>query len=247
MDDSLAHWPAGVARAWGLVPVGRRGPRGRYSLDDVVAAAVAAADEGGLRAVSLPRLADRLGVTPTALYRYVASKDELVALMADAGVGDPPSLDPAAGWRECARTWTEAVVARLRQRPWLLDVRLRAPITPGSLRWFEAFLSATRPLPLHAEERVQCATLLDGHARAVAALGRDLSAEAPAYPPDVVEALVPRLLAGGYPEVAALLAQVAQAAPAPAVQGLTAVSDFGLDRILDGIDALVRARTGSAP
>jgi AcrR family transcriptional regulator len=211
----------------------------------VLAAAVALADTGGLAALSLPRLAEELGLTTTALYRYVASKEELVALAADAAVTPPPASDPAAGWRAGARSWTRGAVDLYSARPWLLDVPVRAPVTPGSLRWLEAFLRVTAPLPLHVAERVQCATLLDGHARGVATLRRDLSTGSPAYPPDVVAALLPLLPDRGYPEVAALLAGVGDH-PGAAADGLAEVGDFGTDRILDGIAALARDR-GAAP
>jgi AcrR family transcriptional regulator len=51
--------------------------------DKIVAAALAIADEGGLAAVSMRSVADRLGVVPTALYRHVSNKDELLTRMAD--------------------------------------------------------------------------------------------------------------------------------------------------------------------
>lgn len=208
---------------------------------DIVAVGLEAADAGGLAAVSLPRLADRMGLTTTALYRYVASKDELMVLLADAATGDPPTLNPAHGWRACARTWTRAVIAMYRARPWLLDVPLRAPITPQSLRWLETFLQATAVLPLHVTERARCATLLNAHARGVATLARDLSAQVPAYPPAVVGALLPVLAERGYPQVAGLLTVMAEH-PEAADDDLTAEGDFGTDRILDGIATLVAAR-----
>ncbi len=47
-------------------------------------AAVDLADAEGLPAVSMARVAEALGYSPMALYRYVESKDELLVLMADA-------------------------------------------------------------------------------------------------------------------------------------------------------------------
>ena len=59
--------------------------RARGSLDRelVVEVALRIADEHRLEALTLRRLAAELGVTPTALYRYVESKDALLDAMAD--------------------------------------------------------------------------------------------------------------------------------------------------------------------
>ena len=60
----------------------------RLDLQTVVDTGIALADEHGLEAVSLRRIARRLGVTPMALYRYVESKDDLLDAMADRLYGD---------------------------------------------------------------------------------------------------------------------------------------------------------------
>ncbi|GAA0924651.1 TetR/AcrR family transcriptional regulator [Nonomuraea longicatena] len=55
----------------------------RLSLDGIVRAAIALADEEGLRAASMRRVAERLGFTTMSLYRHVPGKAELVDLMRD--------------------------------------------------------------------------------------------------------------------------------------------------------------------
>lgn len=69
----------------------------------IVDEAMQIADEGGVEAVSLRRLAARLGVTPMALYHHVGNKDELLDLMADRLLD---ALDPSA-WE--ASTWQDAL------------------------------------------------------------------------------------------------------------------------------------------
>src|SRR4029434_380785 len=58
----------------------------------VLRAAVALADDGGIDALSMRRLAQELGVVPMALYKHVANKDEMLGGMIDVVVGeiDPP-------------------------------------------------------------------------------------------------------------------------------------------------------------
>src|ERR1051326_3545734 len=69
--------------------------------EEIVAAAMALADESGADAVTMKAVAARLGpVTPMALYRYVYSKEGLVDLMLDAAVAEVPTPDrPGADWR----------------------------------------------------------------------------------------------------------------------------------------------------
>ena len=77
-----------------------RGRRPSLTLDLIAAAAVDIADADGLPAVSMHRVAERLGVTKMALYRYLSAKAELLALAVDAAQGGPPDLAEAGeGWR----------------------------------------------------------------------------------------------------------------------------------------------------
>lgn len=130
---------------WGLSEPGRRGPKPRYSAQQVVAAAVAMADAEGLQAVSVRRIAQELGVSPMSVYTYVPSKAELVGLMfdrvlgerADEGLEGPEGHD----WRE-ALTLIACERWRLTERhPWMLDLALhRPPLGPNLVARHEAAL-----------------------------------------------------------------------------------------------------------
>jgi TetR/AcrR family transcriptional regulator, tetracycline repressor protein len=84
----------------------------------VVERALALADELGLEALTIRRLAQELGVTPMALYWHFRSKEELLA-----GLGDRVwaeidiDLDPAAEWPVQLRGLLESLVAMLRAHP----------------------------------------------------------------------------------------------------------------------------------
>ena len=77
----------------------RRGGRGaNLSRPGIVAAAVAVADSDGLSSISMRRIAAELGCEAMSLYNYVASKDDLIRLMAESVLSEfvPP---PPAPWR----------------------------------------------------------------------------------------------------------------------------------------------------
>jgi AcrR family transcriptional regulator len=108
-------------------PQGRRGPRQRVSVDDVVRAGVAVADEEGLPAFSLRKVADRLGLKLMSLYTYVPGRDELIGLMVDEVTGEEPLPAHAPALRERL----EAIAVRLwelyHRHPWLLQVENSRP------------------------------------------------------------------------------------------------------------------------
>ncbi len=129
----------------------------RLDLDTVVDTGIALADDHGLEAVSLRRIARRLGVTPMALYRYVESKDDLLDAMADrlyadviASSGDGEWWDSLAGLARSTRTvllahpWAAPLFARPLAGPHAhaLDQLLR-----NSLR--DAGFSAAEARELH--------------------------------------------------------------------------------------------------
>jgi AcrR family transcriptional regulator len=207
-------------------------------LADILSAAVALADTQGLAGVSMPRVAERVGVTQNALYRHVASKEELLVLTADWATGEPPHPAGDLGWRAGARSWVTAVIARYLAHPWLLDIRLRAPATHNTVLWTEAFLRATGDSGLPVEQRLQCAMLLDGHARHTAALRRDLAGHEPAYGQALVTNLVPLFEQHGCTEFAGFLRH-AVLPPEPTARDDADDFNFGLERILDGISALI--------
>jgi AcrR family transcriptional regulator len=88
----------------------------------IVDAAIALADEAGLAALSMRRIAERMGAGAMSLYRHVPNKDTLLAEMTDEVARRNPYPAPQPGW-----TWRDRVRAaadidwELYQRhPWVL-------------------------------------------------------------------------------------------------------------------------------
>src|SRR4051794_441692 len=109
MSHDKPPLPPGLALAWGVTSPGRRGPKPAHSVEKIVEAAAELADAHGIAALSLPKVAARIGVTTNALYRYISSKDELFVLLREAGWGTPPeSIQRAANWRDGVTAWTYA-------------------------------------------------------------------------------------------------------------------------------------------
>ncbi|WP_066369116.1 TetR/AcrR family transcriptional regulator [Herbidospora mongoliensis] len=107
--------------------VKRRGPKPALTVDAILEAAIAVADESGLDGLSMRAVGERLGKTAMALYTYVPTKRELIDLMYDHAHADLiPDLP--GGWRQAVETWSLALHERYLRHPWLLQVSHARPV-----------------------------------------------------------------------------------------------------------------------
>jgi AcrR family transcriptional regulator len=159
--------PRAVALAWGIAANPQRGPKRELSIERIVEVAMRLADDGGLAAVSMAAVAGELGVTSMALYRYVTSKDDLLVLMQEEGIGLPPeSIREAEGWRAGLEAWSEAMSGMYREHPWLLDVPVEgSPTTPNNLAWLDAALEVLEPVPLSGNQKTSTVLALVAQVR----------------------------------------------------------------------------------
>ncbi|MET9213407.1 MULTISPECIES: TetR/AcrR family transcriptional regulator [unclassified Nocardia] len=235
--------PTTVELLWGTAPRPKRGPKPALTLDGIVAEAIALADADGLSALSMQRLAERLGFTKMSLYRYVPGKEQLTALMLDAAMGDPPATGGApAHWRAGLRAWVEAIFERYRAHPWVIELTLGIrPIGPNEMSWTEAALTALGGTGLTGPERLDTIVLLNGHARSLAQQVESVGGGDSAI--QFTEQFTAMMDAAGgrFPAVSAAFAEESAAAAAPsAAPG--AAFDYGIERILDGLAVLIARR-----
>ena len=157
--------PPGMAALW-LRPDerGRPGRRPGLTLQQITAAAMALADADGLGAVSMARVAERLGVTTMAIYRYVAGKDELLALMLDTALAPPRTpVGNDLPWRDQLDDWCRAQLDLIAAHPWAVRLSALSAIGPNRVRWIEQGLAALENTPLPVELRVALIGMLSLH------------------------------------------------------------------------------------
>ncbi|EID54268.1 TetR/AcrR family transcriptional regulator [Saccharomonospora xinjiangensis] len=243
--------PPVVARMWGREPVSRRGPKPSLDLARITTAAMEIADAEGLSSVSMSSVAARLGVAPMSLYRYVGSKDELLVAMLDAVSEEPPPLGDLSR-REYLYAWTKANADLLVSRPWTLSIaRGGPPMGPRGLRWLDRLLSALADTPLHEGEKIGIATTLSGYALSQASLIIALAPERVGthLPPSSTvygELLAELVDEDSYPALTSAVRSQAFVADPSDWYGQDTDFRFGLDLLLDGIEALIASRTPSA-
>jgi AcrR family transcriptional regulator len=109
----------------------------------IVAAAVALADEGGLAAVSVRKVAARLDAGPMRLYGYISTKDELFDLMVDAVYAEILPGERPGDWREALRSLAHGTRRAALRHEWLADLLGGRPaLGPNGLAVSEATLAA---------------------------------------------------------------------------------------------------------
>ncbi|MBO0651906.1 TetR/AcrR family transcriptional regulator [Streptomyces triculaminicus] len=229
---------ASLALLWGEQEQPRRGPKPSLTAERIVTGAIAIADGEGLDALSMQRVASELEVTTMALYRYVPGKAELIDLMVDTALGTPPAhtahtADPGE-WRPRLTEWARQCWALYRRHPWILTATAmrRQLMGPNQLAWLDAALAALEPTGLPAARQHDTVLLVIGHIRNLAQQLVDADEtgdqEWNRLAADVLERHGHR-----YP---ALTAAIAAGAFAPHDDDPL---DFGLERILDGVAALI--------
>ncbi|MFE2147009.1 GntR family transcriptional regulator [Streptomyces sp. NPDC059456] len=134
----------------------------------IVRAAVAIADAEGLTALTMRRLAAELGVSAMSLYRHVSSKEQLVALMADAAFGEQALPErPPPHWRERLELSAALQWRLYRAHPWLAGaMNLSRPLLiPNGIRHIDWALTALDGLGLDDDTRMHAAVTLFGYVR----------------------------------------------------------------------------------
>jgi AcrR family transcriptional regulator len=160
-----------------------RGRSRAVTRDEIVAAALAVADEAGFEAVSMRNVAARLGVGAMTLYHYVPSKDDLLDLMFDEVMRELLVPEPLpADWREAITAISRRTREAWRRHPWIASsIGERSAFGPNSMRHVEQSLAAVEGLGLDGPEAFVVLSAVDdyvlGHTmRQVgqeAALGRE--------------------------------------------------------------------------
>ena len=185
------------------------GPVPEHSRAEITAAAVALADAAGLGAVTMRSVAAAIKTGPASLYRYVATRTELLELMADQARGElvydgTASGEPAVRLLALAR---EGRAMYLRH-PWLLDIPA-APIPgPNAIAFIEHALAALTGTDLSGPAKLETIGLFSGAVRLAAQTEieqRQAGQDAAHWQSELTVYLSQIAAAGQHPQLAAVL------------------------------------------
>jgi AcrR family transcriptional regulator len=116
----------------------------RLTRSAVLAEALALGDESGIEAVTIRGVADRLGVTPMALYRHVGGKEGLRDGLADALYAKLRIPAPTDDWWEGLARLARSTRTLLLQHPWAVPLFSRPLTGPHSLALESALADSLR-------------------------------------------------------------------------------------------------------
>jgi AcrR family transcriptional regulator len=235
--------PADVAAMWRLREPPRRGPKPSLTLDDIVRAAIEIADAEDLAAVSMARVAERLGNSTMALYRHVKSKDELLVIMSDAALERPEPLPEGVDWRTGLTFWADGVLTAIRKHRWYAKVPISGPPAgPNNLAWFDSALGALKDTGIPEEAKVGVVMGLITYVQGEIRVAFDLAAgyaDNPAaftqFGSTLAQVVDPRV----YPAVARLVDAGVFDEVGSFEEDNEADFDFGLQLYLDGVAAFI--------
>lgn len=156
-----------AAPIWARPEPATRNPR--FSREQIATAALAIGDADGFEAVSMRRIAASLGAGTMSLYRYIATKDDLLALIDDAILAESLLPEPLPD------DWRVAIAAVARQgrraflnHPWVAQT-LAGQVVPGAsagpngLRHFEQCLAALDGAPLSLRRKLDLLGIIDDY------------------------------------------------------------------------------------
>lgn len=229
---------------WGVREESVRGPKRGLSVEGMVEAAVGLADEEGLEALSMRRVADRLGVGAMSLYTYVPGKAELVELMVDAVLGEASLPDGAGGWREGMEQFARESWEISHRHPWMLQTSSgRGLMGPNQAAMLDSVLGALAGVGLSEQEMIYVYLVVEGYVRGAAKTS--------------IEAARVEKESGvtdeqWWSQYGPMVHRYTDPDRYPTLTGLTwdwafgegdDPFEFGLQRVLDGVGAFVRSRS----
>lgn len=235
---------------WRVQERPRRGPKPRFTVDDVAAAAIALADTEGLGGLSMRRVAERLGVQAMSLYTYVPGKAELIDLMLDTVCAElEMPADVPGGWRARLTLVARSNWELYLRHPWMLQVATtRPPLGPNLLAKYDYELRAVDGIGLSDLEMDLIVQMVGDyvHGAVRGAVGATLVAQATGLSDQqwweraapVLEKVFDPARHPTATRVGAAAGEEYQAAADPA-----RAFAFGLERLLDGVESLIERRT----
>lgn len=245
--------PSGtLSRLWGTREVPSRGPKHALTSAQVVAAAIEVADaDRDLAHLSMRRVADSLGVGTMSLYTYVDSRDELIEMMLDNVYGEAVSDlqdRTTTDWQHGLRAVADVNWTLYLRHPWVLQIFTGRPaLGPNAIAKYDHELAVIDGIGLTDVEMDAVLTLLLTHVEGVAR--RRVEADQVIDRTGITDQQ-------WWQQVGPTFAQVFDATRFPladrvghaAGQAHQAAHDpehtyrFGLDRLIDGVTALITRR-----
>jgi AcrR family transcriptional regulator len=216
--------------------------RPSHTRADIARAAMEIADTEGFEAVSMRRVAERLGAGTMTLYHYVRNKSELITLMMDAVMGEivVPEEELSDHWRTALTQIATRTHDAFAAHHWIFERISDQGVGPNGLRHFEQSLRAVAGLGLDRTDTLELIGQLDDY---VFGFGlreiQEAEEQERGWPPEIFDFFERELATGTYPLIDDFFDGDAGSAIDLMIDFLNQPGRFerGLERLLDGLEA----------
>jgi len=146
-----------------------RGPKQKITLDQLIEAGMAVSEKEGWEGLSMRKLAQHLGVGVMSLYTYVPGKEQLFELMVDRAYGTRKFPDKSLPWRAQVELHAREARAMYARFPWMLHANLwRTPLGPHVMDQQEDLYRAVMASGLNKADTVRVTGAIEAHVFGVA-------------------------------------------------------------------------------
>jgi AcrR family transcriptional regulator len=217
--------------------------RPAHTRADIARAALEIADSEGFDAVSMRKVAQRLGAGTMTLYHYVRNKGELIALMNDAVMAEVvvPEGELSDDWRAALTQIANRSHAAFSAHHWVFQ-KMGDDGAPGpnGMRHFEQSLRAVAGLGLGREQTFEVIGQVDDYVFGYSLREvQEREEQEHGWSPEVIDFFRRELDTGAYPLIGEFFGDDFEATFEEAMEFMSdgARFDRGLARLLDGIEA----------
>jgi AcrR family transcriptional regulator len=217
--------------------------RPAHTRADIARAALEIADSEGFDAVSMRKVAQRLGAGTMTLYHYVRNKGELIALMSDAVMAEVvvPEGELADDWRAALTQIANRSHDAFSAHHWVFQ-KMGDDGAPGpnGMRHFEQSLRAVAGLGLDREQTFEVIGQVDDYVFGYSLREvQEREEQEHGWSPEVIDFFRRELDTGAYPLISEFFGDDFEATFEEAMEFMSdgARFDRGLARLLDGIEA----------
>ncbi len=213
----------------------RTGRRARLSREQVLRAAMALADQGGIESLTMRKIGERLGVEAMSLYRHVHNKEDVLDGIVDLVFAEIELPADGVDWRRAMRDWAISVRAALTRHPWVIVfMESRSRAGPANLRHHDALLGYLRAAGFTTSlTATRAYNVLDSYVYGFALQETSLPFATPEELSDVGEMMLRQSLGDAYPHLTAVVLEFMSSGYVYADEFA-----FGLDLILDGLEKI---------
>ncbi|CAM3970635.1 TetR/AcrR family transcriptional regulator C-terminal domain-containing protein [Nocardia ninae] len=208
--------------------------RAPLSREKVLHTAVRLADEQGLAALSMRKLAQTLGVEAMSLYNHVTNKDDLLDGIADLVVAEMGTPEVGGDWKAAMRARAMSAHEVLLRHPWATGlIGSRLNVGPAMLRYVDATVGCLHSAGFSYQQADRAWNAMDSHIYGFTLQEVNFPLQPDEYASAAAQFL-PRIPADQFPYMNALSQLVIDGKHSG-----TADFTFGLNLILDGLERLL--------